>query len=237
VVLTIFAKFSSFWHNNDSFTLTMKKKQMKSGSWFLIIMHPLDKVRTYRVEGRVFIILGCLGLLLVAGFAFFIHQYFSLRQERRQMIAEVRKLGDQVAAADQKLKQALPENISHRPASLAMAIDELKVVRATKGKGFAVSFRLVNQTSGGGSISGTLAMVAKNEDLRVPLYRVIPEIPLDKGIPLQPAKGREFEVKGQKFVEAFFDGSSGVDFKTITVYVYSPDGKMILQKSANIPEK
>ena len=69
------------------------------------------------------------------------------------------------------------------------------------------------------------------------IYRVIPEMRLNKGIPQQPEKGSRFEVKRQKFVEAFFDASSEATFKALTVYVYSADGKLILQKSAEIPEE
>ena len=92
------------------------------------------------------------------------------------------------------------KNMPLQSASPPVSLDELKMVRRGKQKGFAVRFRLINQNQQNGAVSGTLVMVAKNEDLRNPIYRVIPDMPLNKGLPLQPEKGRGFEVKEKIFV-------------------------------------
>jgi hypothetical protein len=86
-------------------------------------------------------------------------------------------------------------------------------------------------------LAGTLALVAKNEALRPPVYRVIPaDMKLEKGIPRQPGKGKPFEVKGKKFVEAFFDVPAGEVYKILTVFIFSQEGKLIRQKSVEIPK-
>lgn len=118
-----------------------------------------------------------------------------------------------------------------------MAIDDLQVVRRASRGGISVRFRLVNKTAQEIPISGTLAMVAKNESLRNPIYRVIPEMRLNKGIPQQPEKGSRFEVRRQKFIEAFFDSSPEGTFKTLTIYIFSPDGHIVSQTSTEIPEE
>ncbi len=210
---------------------------MKSDSWLLIIIRSLEKVQTLRVEKRTLIILALGGIVFAGGLAFFAYEYFSLLYGRDHLIDEVQKLKKQTFALEQKLKRTSPENIPQKPHPPPVVINELEVIRRGDREGFAVRFRLVNQHPQGNPLSGTLAMVAKNETLRTPIYRVIPEMRLNKGIPQQPEKGSRFEVKNQKFVEAFFDASSEATFKALTVYVYSADGKLILQKSTEIPEE
>jgi len=152
------------------------------------------------------------------------------------MAERVKWLEGQIAMVEQKLKKLSQEKTPLNPNPPSLAIEELKVSPRPKRGGFSVSFRLINQNPQESMVSGTLAMVAKNETQRIPVYQVLPEMLLDKGIPRQPEKGSEFQVKRQKFVEALFDGSAGKVFGTLTVYVYSSDGKLILQKTAAIPE-
>lgn len=210
---------------------------MKPDSWLFIIMRSLGKVWAFRVEKRTFIILGCGGVIFAGALAFFAYGYFSLLYERSYLDDESKRLKYQISMMEQKLKELSLEKVPLKPTPPPVAIQDLKMSRNLKRGGFSVNFRLINQNPQQAPISGTLAMVAKNETLRVPLYRVLPEMRLDKGIPQQPEKGSEFQVKRQKFVEAFFDSSPEEVFKTLTIYVYSPKGKLILQKSAEIPEK
>ena len=78
-------------------------------------------------------------------------------------------------------------------------------------------------------------MVAQNDRAKNPIYRVIPEMGLYKGVPQEPEKGKNFKIEKQKFIEAFFDGSSGEVLKTLTIFVYSQEGKLIMEKSTSIP--
>ena len=210
---------------------------MKSDFWLFIIMRSFDRVRTLRMEKRTSVILVLGGVVFAGALAFFGYEYFSLLQGRSHLIAEVNQLKNQIFNLDQKLKKVAMEKIPLKTISSPIAVEELKVMRQANREGFSVRFRLVNQNLRETYVSGTLAMVAKNETPRPSIYRVIPEMTLDRGIPQQPEKGIRFEIRRQKFVEAFFDASSEEIFKTLTVYLYSPERKLILQKSVEIPEK
>jgi hypothetical protein len=208
---------------------------MKSDFWLFSIMHSFDKVRTLRIEKRTLIILAVGGIVFAVGLAYFGYQYFSLLQGESHLIDELNRLKSQVSVLDQKLKKVSMENRAPKPVPPPIAIEELKVIRPENRDGFSVRFRLINRNPRDMLISGTLVMVAKNENPPPPIYRVIPEMSLDRGIPQQPEKGIRFEIRRQKFVEAFFDASTEEVFSTVTVYLYSPDRKLILQKSLEIP--
>jgi len=208
---------------------------MKSDFWLLSIMRSFDKVRTLRIEKRTLIILAAGGIVFAGGLAYFGYQYFSLLHGESRLIDELNRLKSQVSALDQKLKKVSVENRPPKPISLPIAIEELKVIRPENREGFSVRFRLINRNLRDMPVSGTLVMVAKNENPPPPIYRVIPEMSLDRGIPQQPEKGIRFEIRRQKFVEAFFDASTEEVFSTLTVYLYSPDRKLVLQKSVEIP--
>jgi hypothetical protein len=200
---------------------------MKSESWFLIIMHPWNKARTLKVEKRTLIILGLGGIFFAGSLMFFAHEYFSLLLQRDQLISKVQQLHSQVAVLEKSLqKNVLP----------TLTIGGLKISRRTKGEGFSVGFQLINQNPQNHPISGTLALVARSDLPEGPVYRIIPEMRLSKGLPQEPEKGKKFTVEKQKFIEALFDSSCGKDFKTLMIFVYSSDGKLILEKSAAIPE-
>jgi hypothetical protein len=208
---------------------------MKSDFWLFIIMRSLDRVRTLRIEKRTLVILTLGGIVFAVGLGFFAYEYFSLLLGRGHLIEQANQLKNQIATLNQQLKRVSKENIPKKPLLPPIAVEELKVIRQENGEGFSVRFSLVNQNPREIPVSGTLAMVAKNETLRPPMYRVVPEMSLDKGIPQQPEKGIRFGIKRQKFVEAFFDASSEEIFKTLTVYLYSPERKLLLQKSVEIP--
>ncbi|MBI5966610.1 MAG: hypothetical protein HY882_01945 [Deltaproteobacteria bacterium] len=210
---------------------------MKSDSWLIIIMRSLDEVRTLRIEKRTLIILACGGIVFASAFAFFAYEYFSLLYGQSHLVDQVKNLTSQIYTLEKKLRKPSPEKTPLLAVSSPVSIDDLKVFRRAKGGGFSVRFRLTNQNPQNIPITGTLAMVAKNEALRTPIYRVIPEMPLSKGIPQQPEKGRSFEIRRQKFVEAFFDASPEGVFKTLTVYIYSAEGQLLLKKSTDLPEE
>ena len=159
-----------------------------------------------------------------------IYKYYYLFLENTHLKSETEQLRLQVSSLQQTLSQVAAE---HFP---PLKIDELQVFWPPKGTGFAARFKLVQANAQGAPCSGTLVMVAKNEKLRPPVYRVIPEMPLEKGVPRQPEKGKPFEVKGQRFVEALFDNNPEDVFHTLTVFIFSREGKLLLQKSAEIPK-
>lgn len=204
---------------------------MKSDSWFLIILRSLEPIRTFRVDKRTFLILG-MGMVLVAGLiAFGVYQYLTLRRENARLKNEVIQWKAQVSGLNKKLSEAASEIFP------PLKIDDLQVIRESRRAGFAARFWLVEGFPQDGPFTGTLAMVAKNEAVRPPVYRVIPaEMKLEKGIPQQPGKGKPFEVKEKIFVEAFFDVAKGEVFQNLTVFIFSKEGKLIQQKSAVIPK-
>jgi hypothetical protein len=210
---------------------------MKSDSWLLIIIRSLKGVKTLRIEKRTVIILTCGTIFFTGALIFFIYEYFSFLEERRQLVIQTRQLKNQISTLEQKLKKGSREVMPSRPTPPPLAIDQLQVTRRADRGGVSVKFRLANKSSQEVPLSGTLAMVAKNESLRNPIYRVIPEMTLHRGIPQQPEKGSRFEVRRQKFVEAFFDAPPEGIFKTLTIYIFSSDGKIMLQTSVEIPEE
>ena len=210
---------------------------MKSDSWLLIVMRSLKGVKTLRVERRTIIVLICGAIFFSGALIFFAYEYSSLMAERSRLTDEVGQLRTKVSALERKLKKPAAEPRQVKPSPPLLAIDDLQVVRRANRGGVSVRFRLVNKSPQEIPISGTLAMVAKNESSRNPIYRVIPEMRLNKGIPQQPEKGSRFEVRRQKFVEAFFDSSPEGSFKTLTIYIFSSDGHIVSQTSTEIPEE
>jgi hypothetical protein len=177
----------------------------------------------------------CGAIFFAGALIFFAYEYSSFLEERSKLAEEVGRLRTKVFALEQKLKKTSSEPRQVKPSPPLLGIDGLQVMRRPNRGGVSVRFRLFNRSSEEIPISGTLAMVAKNESLRNPLYRVIPEMDLNKGIPQQPEKGSRFEVRKQKFVEAFFDSSPEGSFKTLTIYIFSPDGHIVSQTSTDIP--
>jgi hypothetical protein len=203
---------------------------MKSDSWFLIIFRSFDPIKAFRVEKRLFLFLGIGGILLLGLLGLGIYKHYSLSRENTHLRNETRQLRLQVSSLQQTLSQVAAEDFP------PLKIDELQVYWPPKGTGFAARFRLTQSNPKSPPCSGTLVMVAKNEKLRPPAYRVIPDMPLEKGVPRQPEKGKPFEVKGQRFVEALFDNNPEDVFHTLTVFIFSPEGKLLLQKNAEIPK-
>jgi len=203
---------------------------MKSDSWFLIILRSFDPVKTIRLGKRIFLYSGIGGGIIAVLVALAIYQYLTLRHENTRLKDEADQLKGQVSDLSQKLSEVASQ--AHPP----LKIDELQVIREPKRAGFAGRFWLVQANSQETPYTGTLAMVAKNESLSPPAYQVIPaEMKLEKGIPQQPERGKPFEVRGKKFVEVFFDGVPEEVFQTLSVFVFSKEGNMILQKTAEIP--
>ena len=204
---------------------------MKSDSWFLIILRSFDPVKTIRLGKRIFLYSGIGGGIIAVLVALAVCQYLTLRHENTRLKDEADQLKGQVSGLSQKLSEVAAQ--AHPP----LKIDELQVIREPKRAGFAGRFWLVQANSQEAPYAGTLAMVAKNESLNPPAYQVIPaEIKLGKGIPQQPERGKPFEVRGKKFVEVFFDGAPEEVFQTLSVFVFSKEGNMILQKTAEIPK-
>ena len=197
----------------------------------MIILRSLDPVKTFRIDRRTFLVLG-MGMVLVGGLiAFGVYQYVMLHQENTRLKNEKSQLKAQILDLNKKLSEVAPD------AFPLLEVDELQVIREPKGAGFAARFWLVEGFPQKAPLAGTLALVAKNEALRPPVYRVIPaDMKLEKGIPQQPGKGKPFEVKGKKFVEAFFDVPAGEVYKILTVFIFSQEGKLIRQKSVEIPK-
>ena len=210
---------------------------MKSDSWLLIVMRSLKGVKTLRIERRTIIVLTCGAIFFSGALIFFAYEYSSLMEERSNLTDEIGRLRSKVSALEQRLKKASGEPRHAKPSPPLLAVEGLQVVRRANHGGVSVRFRLVNKTPQEIPISGTLAMVAKNESLQNPIYRIIPEMRLNKGIPQQPEKGSRFEVRRQKFVETFFDSSPEGSFKTLTIYIFSSDGHIVSQTSTEIPEE
>lgn len=203
---------------------------MKSNPWYLVILRSFDPVKTFRVERRLFLFLAIGGVLLMGVLGLGIYEYTSLHRENTRLRNETQQLRLQVSTLHQTLSQVAAEKFP------PLKIDELQVFWPPKAAGFAARFKLSQANFQEAPYSGTLAIVAKNEKIRPPVYRVIPEMPLEKGVPRDPEKGRPFEVKGQRFVEALFDTNPGEVFHTLTVFIFSREGKLILQKTAEIPK-
>jgi hypothetical protein len=208
---------------------------MKSSYWLFIIIRCVGKVRTLRVEKQTLVILGLGGIFFAGSLAFFGYEYFTSLQERSHLMSRVQQLTYRIGVLEKSLEKAGVEKASPKIGLPSMDIAELKISRREKRKGFSVNFQLINQNPLYQPVSGTLVLVARNDQLRNPVYRVIPEMELNKGIPQEPEKGKSFRIEKKKFIEAFFDGSSGEVFKALTIFVFSQEGKLILEKSTSIP--
>ena len=204
---------------------------MKFDSWRLIILRSFNPVKTIRLGKRIFLYFAIGGGIFAVLVAFFVYQSVTLQYENTRLKDEVNRLKSQVSGLSQKLSQVAAE--AYPP----LQVEEMQVIREPKRAGFVGRFWLVQANLQETPFIGTLAMVAKNESLRPPAYRVIPaEMGLEKGIPQPAERGKPFTVLGKKFVEAFFDVAPEEAFQMLTVFIFSKEGKLILQRSAEIPK-
>ena len=210
---------------------------MKSDRWFFIILRSADPIRSIRVGNRTLVVLGILVFLFLGAVAWVSHEYYTLRMERGHWLKERSELQSQITSLEKQVKTQYLNTLPAKPPSPPVGIQELKILRRAKGRGISVSFRLVNQFAQDFPVSGTIFMVAKNETVNPPIYRVIPEAELIKGVPQHPEKGKTFEVRKHKFVEAYFDSVEGEKLRKLTIYVFGQNGKLILDHTAEIPEK
>jgi len=208
---------------------------MKSNAWLLLIIRSIDPVKTLRVERRTTILLAVGGIVFAGALAFFGYQYFTLLEEKARLVGQIGDLRNQVFTLRQTMAKIGPQALKGGPAPPPVTVEKLEAIRDPKRGGVIVKFRLVRQSGQTTPFSGTLAIVAKNETVQPPVYRVHPEMPLEKGIPRNPEKGQLFEVKGESPVETNFLGTPGESYQTLTVYLYSKGGKIIQQKSTRIP--
>ncbi len=211
---------------------------MKPGDWLIILMPSSGKVRTLWVEKRTLMILGLGGIFFAGSLAFFGHEYFTFLNERSRLASREQELTQRIDLLEKRLEKAAKGKKTSSKLDLpSLSITGMKFGRRANREGFSVSFQLVNQNPRSHDVSGTLVLVAQNDQPKKPVYQVIPEMELNKGIPQEPEKGKSFRIEKQKFIEAFFDGPSGEVLKTLTIFVYSPEGKLILEKTSSIPAK
>ena len=207
---------------------------MKAKSWLVIIMRAAGEVRHFRLERRtrVIFVLGAMGFVI--SLAYFGYGYFTLFYERQDLQRRVAFWQERANSLDHQLQKISVEKI---PGFTPVKIDDFKVIRTTKRGGLSIRFRILNTHPLDVPFLGTLVMIAKNEDLKPPLYLVRPEVDLKNGSPANPEKGTHFEVKNQKIVEALFEAGEGRSFKNVTVLIYSLQRKLVLQKTMELSEK
>jgi hypothetical protein len=206
---------------------------MKSKSWLIIVMEAFGEVRHFRVERRTRVIFGLGAIVFVFSLAYFGYGYFTLFSERQDLRRKVAFLQERASSLDQKLRR-IP--IDKLPGFTPVKIDDFQVIRTTKRGGVFIRFRILNTHPLDELFRGTIVMIAKNESLKPPLYLVKPEMEFKKGVPANPEKGIRFEVKDQKIVEALFEGE-GATFKAVTIFIYSLERKLIVQKTMELSEK
>jgi hypothetical protein len=206
---------------------------MKSKSWQIIVMEAFGEVRHFQVERRTRVIFGLGAIVLVLSLAYFGYGYFTLFSERQDLRRRVAFLQERASSLEQKLGR-IP--IDKLPGFTPIQIDHFQVIRTTERGGVSIRFRILNTHPLEELFVGTIVMIAKNESLKPPLYLVKPEMELKKGVPANPEKGIRFEVEHQKIVEALFEGE-GKSFKAVTIFIYSLERKLIVQKTMELPEK
>lgn len=207
---------------------------MKSKSWTVIIMQAVGEVRHFRLERRTRVIISLGAIVFAASLVYFGYGYFTLFYERQDLRRQLAFWQERASSLDLKLRRISIEKL---PGFTPINMDDFKVIRTTKRGGVSIRFRILNTHPLDDPFLGTIVMIAKNESLKPPLYRVKPEMALKNGSPANPEKGIRFEVKHQKIVEAFFEGGGGKTFKTVSIFVYSLQRKLVLQKTMELTEK
>ena len=207
---------------------------MKSKSWTVIIMKAVGEVRHFRLERRTRVILGLGMIVFAASLIFFGYGYFTLFHERQDLRRQLAFWQERASSLDQKLRRISLEKL---PGFTPINMDDFKVIRTTKRGGISIRFRIFNTHPLDDPFIGTLVMIAKNESVKPPLYLVKPEMGIKNGSPANPEKGIRLEVKHQKIVEALFEGEEGRSFKAVSIFVYSLQRKLILQKTIELSAK
>lgn len=207
---------------------------MKSKSWTIIIMQAVGEVRHFRLERRTRVIFILGAVVFAASLVFFGYGYFTLFYERQDLSRQLALWQERASTLDQKLQRIAVEKL---PGFTPVNMDDFQVIRTTKRGGVSIRFRIFNTHPLDDPFLGTLVMIAKNESQKPPLYLVKPEMELKNGSPANPEKGTRLEVKHQKIVEALFEGGEGRTFKTVSIFVYSLQRKLVLHKTMGLSEK
>lgn len=197
-------------------------------------MKAVGEVRHFRLERRTRVILGLGMIVFAASLIFFGYGYFTLFHERQDLRRQLAFWQERASSLDQKLRRISLEKL---PGFTPINMDDFKVIQTTKRGGISIRFRIFNTHPLDDPFIGTLVMIAKNESVKPPLYLVKPEMGIKNGSPANPEKGIRLEVKHQKIVEALFEGEEGRSFKAVSIFVYSLQRKLILQKTMELSEK
>ncbi|MGD8887142.1 MAG: hypothetical protein PVF53_01925 [Desulfobacterales bacterium] len=144
--------------------------------------------------------------------------------EDSSVIAAVKKVG--VPAH----KQSKPVIDQPQP-ELSVAVENLQISRLKQGNRMSLQFKIKNTTPNSQHVSGRAIVVLKGSQLPKNRWVSIPQVPLTGGKPTGTRRGHAFGInyfKMMRFTSAI--PTSPKKFETASVYVFTRDGKLLLER-------
>ena len=140
------------------------------------------------------------------------------------VMAAVKKVGVPV--------QKQSKTVIEQPQSeLSVAVENLQVSRLQQGNRMRLQFKIKNTTPDSQHVSGRAIVVLKGSQLPQSRWVSIPQVPLAGGKPTNTRRGHAFGInyfKMMRFTSAI--PSSPKKFETAVVYVFTRDGKLLLEQ-------
>ena len=140
------------------------------------------------------------------------------------VIAAVKKVGVPAPTQSQPvIDQPQPE--------LSVAVENLQISRLQQGNRMSLQFKIKNTTPNSQHVSGRAMVVLKGSQLPNNRWVSIPQVPLAAGKPTGTRRGHAFGInyfKMMRFTSAI--PKSPKKFETAAVYVFTHDGKLLLEQ-------
>ena len=98
-----------------------------------------------------------------------------------------------------------------------------------------INYTIINNDESHGVISGYTAVIAQNMDITPPIFKVVPEVGIRNGVPMNWRKGELFSIRYLKHMKFPMEKPKGdAVFREVVIFIYSPEGKLLLRNSFDI---
>ena len=118
-----------------------------------------------------------------------------------------------------------------------VSVEQFSLSKGSGSGDLVVRFDIRNISTQPGGISGRIFTVLKPKDALASEWVVVPNSPLENGVPAVYKKGQYFSISRFKPVKFTIRNQSAPDaFNAAAVYVFNDDGKLVFESSVEINE-
>lgn len=137
---------------------------------------------------------------------------------------------------EKKSSPPVPASSVSAPKSPVVAVDNFTTTYEPDSKILTVQFKIVNTTLPAQPVSGHTFVILKPDNAKEEKWTVLPSVALIAGKPSLIKRGQAFLISRFRNVKfKVKDQTDSTRFKKATVMIYSPEGKLLLEK--NFPLK